>query len=152
MLAPPDDADIATDLTADQSTFQHRDVVRAFAAHAQQGVPVDSLERWTDGFLASPYTIRVADDLYSTPEIMDLERAIVTNAMARRGARVGVVRTDVVDLVLRGQWRLSHEQVDAIRRLTTSGAGVDIVVGVAGSGKTTALGLAREAWDRPATP
>ena len=150
-LAPPGDADIATDLTADQSTFQHRDVVRAFAARTQQGVPVDSLERWTDGFLASPYAIRVADDLYSTPEIMDLERAIVTNAMARRGARIGVVRTDVVDLVLHGRWRLSHEQVDAIRRLTTSGAGVDVVVGVAGSGKTTALGLAARPGSRPAT-
>ena len=148
MLAPPDDADIATDLTAEQSTFQHRDAVRAFAARAQQGVPVDSLERWTDRFLANPYAIRVADDLYSTPEIMDLERAIVTNAIARRGARVGLVRTDVVDLVLHGQWRLSHEQIDAIRRLTTSGAGVDVVVGVAGSGKTTALGLAREAWEQ----
>jgi conjugative relaxase-like TrwC/TraI family protein len=148
ILAPPDDADIATDLTADSSTFQHRDVVRAFAALAQQGVPVDSLERWTDRFLTTPYTIRVADDVYSTPEIMDLERAIVTNAMARRGARVGVVGIDVVDVVLRSQWRLSHEQIDAIRRLTVSGAGVDVVVGVAGSGKTTALGAAREAWEQ----
>jgi ATP-dependent exoDNAse (exonuclease V) alpha subunit len=34
-----------------------------------------------------------------------------------------------------------------VRRLTTSGAGVEVVVGKAGTGKTYALDAAREAWE-----
>ena len=34
-----------------------------------------------------------------------------------------------------------------VRRLTTDGAGVSVVVGKAGTGKTFALAAAREAWE-----
>jgi ATP-dependent exoDNAse (exonuclease V) alpha subunit len=42
---------------------------------------------------------------------------------------------------------LSGEQVAMIERLTRSGAGVDVVVGQAGTGKTLALAAARVSWE-----
>jgi hypothetical protein len=39
-----------------------------------------------------------------------------------------------------------------VRRLTSSGAGVEVVVGKAGTGKTYALDAAREAWEASGTP
>ncbi|MDQ3973826.1 MAG: AAA family ATPase, partial [Actinomycetota bacterium] len=41
---------------------------------------------------------------------------------------------------------LSEEQRAMVARLTRSGAGVDVVVGKAGSGKTFALDAARAVW------
>ena len=42
---------------------------------------------------------------------------------------------------------LSGEQVAMVERLATSGAGVEVVVGKAGAGKTLALAAARLAWE-----
>ncbi len=42
---------------------------------------------------------------------------------------------------------LSGEQVAMVERLATSGAGVDVVVGKAGAGKTLGLAAARLAWE-----
>ena len=39
VLEPPDHAEVAAELTAEQSTFLARDVVRVFAGHAQAGAP-----------------------------------------------------------------------------------------------------------------
>ncbi|MFN8051530.1 MAG: AAA family ATPase [Acidimicrobiales bacterium] len=41
---------------------------------------------------------------------------------------------------------MSDEQAEMVRRLCTSGQGVDIVEGVAGAGKTFALAAANQAW------
>src|SRR5207302_472434 len=41
---------------------------------------------------------------------------------------------------------LSYEQRAMVRTLATSGRGVDVVIAPAGSGKTTALATAGEAW------
>jgi ATP-dependent exoDNAse (exonuclease V) alpha subunit len=43
---------------------------------------------------------------------------------------------------------LSDEQAAMVVALTTGGSGVSVVVGAAGTGKTHALAVAREAWER----
>jgi Ti-type conjugative transfer relaxase TraA len=42
---------------------------------------------------------------------------------------------------------LSPEQVDMVETITSSGAGLDVVVGKAGAGKTLALAAARQSWE-----
>ncbi len=51
-----------------------------------------------------------------------------------------------VDEILRRRPTTGGDQDEMVRRLTSSGAGVDVVVGKAGAGKTFALDAAREAW------
>src|SRR5207245_5358661 len=48
--------------------------------------------------------------------------------------------------------RLSREQAAMVRQVATSGAGVEVVVGPAGAGKTVALAAARAAWKAAGVP
>lgn len=57
-----------------------------------------------------------------------------------------MVASETVDAALQRR-SLSPEQTGMVRRLTSSGAGVEVVVGKAGTGKTYALDAAREAWE-----
>ena len=83
---------------------------------------------------------------YSTPELLALERRLVDRAVAGSNARVAVVDSTDVEAALQRRPSVSDEQAAMVRRLTSSGAGVDVVVGKAGAGKTFALDAAREAW------
>jgi len=60
---------------------------------------------------------------------------------------VATVGQATLDHVLAEHLHLGDEQRVMVRRLTTSGAGVDVVVGRAGTGKTTALAAASRAWE-----
>ena len=83
---------------------------------------------------------------YSTPELLALEQRLVEQAVARRGTGAAVVAAEHIDLALDRRPSVSGEQASMIRRLLTSGNGVEVVVGKAGAGKTFALDAAREAW------
>jgi hypothetical protein len=74
------------------------------------------------------------------------ENRLIEGALSRTEDLVGIATVESVHAALVVRPLLSHEQVAMVERLTGSGAGVDVVVGVAGSGKTFALGAARDAW------
>ena len=83
---------------------------------------------------------------YTTVELLAAETAVLARADSGRNARVGVATPAAVNAALARRPSLSDEQAAMIRAIATSGAGVDVVVGRAGSGKTYALDAAREAW------
>jgi hypothetical protein len=87
-----------------------------------------------------------AERRYSTPELLTLEQRLVDRAVARVAAGVAVVPGEHVDAALARRPSIAGEQAAMVRRLTMSGAGVEVVVGKAGAGKTFALDAAREAW------
>jgi conjugative relaxase-like TrwC/TraI family protein len=143
-------------LTGQASTFTRTDVVDALAKR----LPVASsaqdaltqVEVAADWFLAER-AVRVARDRrlgvdrYSTPELLALERQLVDSAIQRTNQRCAVVRPELVRQVLDRHSSAGEDQVAMVRDLTRGGAGVAVVVGRAGSGKTWALGLAREAFE-----
>jgi AAA domain len=90
---------------------------------------------------------RLGVDRYSTPELLALERQLVNAATRRSGERCAVVRPELVRQVLDRHTTAGEDQAAMVRDLTQGGAGVAVVVGRAGSGKTWALGLAREAFE-----
>lgn len=159
-------------LTKHASTFSRRDVIRAWCDRLGDGGPVDQVMALADGFLADAdhvtrlmpdgdidgdvirradgRTVRaaVADARYSTPELLALEARAIAAAMDRRGARAAVIDDAAVEAAVAGRPSLADEQASMVRRITTSGAGVDVVVGKAGAGKTFALDAAREAWQQ----
>jgi conjugative relaxase-like TrwC/TraI family protein len=143
-------------LTGQASSFTRTDVVDALAKRlpvapsAQQALT--QAEEAADRFL-SERAIRVGRDQrlgvdrYSTPELLALERELVGSAVVRAEEGCAVVRPEVVRQVLDRHRTVGEDQAAMVRDLTQGGAGVALVVGRAGSGKTWALGLAREAFE-----
>jgi hypothetical protein len=143
-----DVSDLARAVTAQSATFDRRAVLRALAERASAGATIGVLETQVERLLASPRVVRLAGDRYTTHEMLRLEATILSSARARLAAHAGVVPAEVVDRELRARGLLSAEQTRMVRHLTRSGRGVDVVIGVAGAGKTAALAGAHAAWQR----
>jgi hypothetical protein len=84
---------------------------------------------------------------YSTPEMLRIEQQLIDTAERRVDAGVGVATPDAVERAIASRPTLGPEQAEMVRSLATSGRGVEVVVGRAGTGKTYALDTAREAWE-----
>src|SRR5215217_1698683 len=143
-------------LTGQVSTFTRTDVVDALAKRlpvapsAQQALT--QVEAAADRFLDERairvgHDQRLGVDRFSTPQLLGLERHLVDGATGRTGEGCAVVRSELVRQVLDRHASAGEDQVAMVRDLTQGGAGVAVVVGRAGSGKTWALGLAREAFE-----
>jgi conjugative relaxase-like TrwC/TraI family protein len=143
-------------LTGQVSTFTRTDVVDALAKRlpvapsAKQALT--QVEEAADRFLADRAVRvgrdhRLAMDRFSTPELLALERHLVAGATGRADERCVVVRPELLRQILDRHSTAGEDQQAMVRDLTQGGAGVAVVVGRAGSGKTWALGLAREAFE-----
>jgi len=175
--APVDPAALAAQLvgadglTAQASSFDRRDLLRAVCQRLPAGAPVPEVEALADEVLDHPEVVRLAPTgaglvasnvirrtdgtvvaapttaaRWSTVELVTLERRLVDAATARTCEGSGVVAAEVVDDVLARRATLSDEQVAMVQRLCTSGNGIDVVSAAAGTGKTYTLDAAREAW------
>lgn len=141
-------------LTESQSHFSGRDVVRAAAEALQaDGVPAAVIRDTVREYLEqSPDVVRlgVRDGLprYTTPELYAIEQKLLDDATRVAGDRSKDVTPGDLDPALAARPFLSDEQVAALTHLTRGGGGVRLVNGLAGTGKTTLLDAAREAWQR----
>ncbi len=93
----------------------------------------------------------VAERRYSTAELLLAEHELLQRGRDRAGAGVAQVPARVVDRVVAGRG-LDADQEAMVRAVTGSGAGVDVVVGKAGTGKTTAIDAAEEAFTALGSP
>jgi conjugative relaxase-like TrwC/TraI family protein len=138
-------------LTAQASTFARRDVVD----HLARGLPVGTsatttlreLEALADRFLAERAVVvarndQLAEVRYSTPELVALEQRMLDGATARADAGCAVVAPEHLRAALEAFPTMAQDQADALTDLTRSGAGVSLLVGKAGYGKTYVAGAA----------
>jgi Ti-type conjugative transfer relaxase TraA len=139
-------------LTEKASAFGRRDVVRAIANLGPTGMTAHAVEVHADRFLQRPDIIPLATTglsrRYSTVELVAIERHTVDVAVARQHDGAGACPRSRVTAILRQYPSLADEQRLLVRQLTTSGNGVDVVVAAAGTGKTYAMHVAREVWQR----
>jgi hypothetical protein len=143
-------------LTGQASTFTRTDVVDALAKRLPVAPSVQQAitqaEAAADRFLAER-AVRVARDRrlgvdrHSTPELLALERQLVEGATKRAGEQCAVVRPELVRQVLDRHATAGEDQAAMVHDVCRGGDGLAVVVGRAGSGKTWALGLAREAFE-----
>jgi conjugative relaxase-like TrwC/TraI family protein len=150
-----------TGLTEHASSFTRQDVLRAWCGELPSGAPVAEVEQLADALLGRPQAValnRVNGDSrgielrFSTVEMLATEQAVIDSAASRVGTSVGQVGEHIVDQVVRRRGSLGDEQAAMVRQLLSSGNGVDVVVGVAGSGKTFASDACREGWQAAGHP
>jgi conjugative relaxase-like TrwC/TraI family protein len=162
----------ATGLTQRASTFGQREAIQAWCDQLRQGGDVAEVRKMASAYLASSQhvvsvgkatqlrgtdVIRREDGTivatqtdqyrFSTPEMLATEQRLIAAAVDRSGAGIAVATAGAVARSIAERPHLSDEQA---RMVTTVAGGVDgvvVVVGRPGSGKTTALGACRDAWE-----
>jgi conjugative relaxase-like TrwC/TraI family protein len=137
-------------LTAQASTFTRPDVLVAVGA-GLAGAGGTDMEALADRFLAeravSVVTDRTLEERrWSTPELLAVEQRLVAAATDRTGEQAAVASHQAVREALVAHTSAGPDQQAMARDLCQGGAGVALVVGRAGTGKTFALGIARHAW------
>jgi hypothetical protein len=143
-LAAPDG------LTATASTFARQDVIAALGGQLA-GTTRTQLEELADQFCAERAVSVVADRTveerrWSTPELLAVEQRLVAAATDRASEQTAVVSHEAVRAALAAYPTAGDDQQGMVRDVCQGGAGVALVVGKAGTGKTFALGAARHAW------
>jgi conjugative relaxase-like TrwC/TraI family protein len=137
-------------LTAQASTFARQDVIAALGGQLAGAGRVE-LEGLADRFCAERTVAVVADRAveerrWSTPELLAVEHRLVAAATGRTEEQTAVVSHDTVRAALQAHPTAGEDQQAMVRDVCQGGAGVALVVGRAGTGKTFALGMARHAW------
>jgi conjugative relaxase-like TrwC/TraI family protein len=145
-------------LTRETSAFARGDVIRALCGISPRDIGAPAILSAADAFIEDRAVRLLERDAadpeprYSTPEMLAVERRVLTTALHLRGAKRGVAAPRAVEVALARAPQLGDEQVAMVRGLTASGDGVAVVIGKAGAGKTTALAVAREAWEASGVP
>jgi conjugative relaxase-like TrwC/TraI family protein len=138
---------LPAELTASRSLFTKPDVIRAVASRATQGMTVTEIEQRAAQFLASSAVTMIDDGLYTDPNLLTVERELLAASLRRRSEGTARLPVACVREAIDGaDVRLSREQQAMVTTITTSGAGLEVVIGSAGAGKTTALRVACAAW------
>jgi conjugative relaxase-like TrwC/TraI family protein len=137
-------------LTANASTFARREVLVALGGQLAATTPAE-LERLADRFLAERCVSVMAEHAagerrYTTPELLQVEQRLIAVAADRAGEQTAVAAHAAVREALAVHPTIAGEQAAMVRDITQGGAGVQVVVGKAGTGKTFTLGVARHAW------
>jgi len=137
-------------LTAQASTFAREEVITALGA-GLVGATRQELEALADRFLGERAVSVVADRAleerrWTTPELLGVERRLVAAAVDRAGERAGLVAPAALREALAAHPTLGADQAGMVRDACLDGAGVRVVVGRPGTGKTYTLGVARHAW------
>lgn len=135
-------------LTHQHSTFTRQDLGRFVHRHS------DGHEQFTAVMArveASPEVVRLGEDecgreRFTTREMVAAEQRMERAADTLAAGRGHAVGEGAREAPLRSR-RLGDEQAAAFQHVT-GGADLALVVGYAGTGKSTMLGVAREAWER----
>lgn len=111
------------------------------------GLVPDALQR-ADG--SSKFRARNSE-LYATQELLDAETRLLDAAAATDAPTAPTpappARPDPAEAVPVGRSVLSEEQAAAVSAVVTSGRRLDLIVGAAGTGKSTTMAGIRTAWE-----
>ncbi len=143
-LASPDG------LTANASTFTRAEVLVALGNNLAAVDPAE-LGRLADQFCAQRAVPVVGEPAagerrYTTPDLLQVEQRLIAAGVDRAGEQTAVCSHQSVRAALAAYPTIGKDQEAMVRDLTQGGAGVALVVGKAGTGKTYGLGAARHAW------
>jgi ATP-dependent exoDNAse (exonuclease V) alpha subunit len=144
---------ILAHLSHKKASFRDVDIKRALAEFIDDPLV---LRAAIDGALASPNLIRLEDGGLTTRDYRDAEQSLEADAKTMSAGRGFAIPAGHIEAAIREQDRrlqdrfggtLSDEQRTALQHILGDGQ-FSCVVGLAGSGKSTMLETARNAWAR----
>jgi len=138
-----------TKLTQHQSFFIQRDLIRAIAEEAQgRGLSAsEAISLATTELSNNPEIVRLRDDKYTTKEILQLEKKMLSQVESLKERKLVTSEKSVTETLLERDY-LSNEQKEAVKHITRAPGGIACVSGMAGTGKSTMLEAARVAWEK----
>lgn len=155
-------------LTAHRSSFDRRDVLRAWCDHLPAGQPVDTIESLADELLVHPELVQLdpagsqqlmrsssgrvlsavpTGSRWTTRELLAIEDAALQTARGRAHEPAGIADHDALAAAMTAYPTLSDEQAHAVAQLTVGEGGIIVLAAPAGTGKTFTLAAARHAWE-----
>lgn len=143
------DTDIALKaITHQQSTFTHQDLGRFVNRHTDGSAQFTQVY---EAVKASPEMVQLGTDdkgrmRFTTQTMLNLESHMIEQATTKGHLHTHPVSSHAQRRALKA-FDLSDEQQHAFGHMIHAGD-VACVVGFAGTGKSTMLGVAREAWER----
>ena len=149
-----DQAAALAHLEATKSHFDQRALLWALCDQLPEGADRVDLEAAVDSILASDKIICIHSttepgvfDTYTTPKVKAMEDRIIDCALSGADAGAAVAPQATLARVLNRHDYLGEDQRALVVRLTTGGERITPVAALPGTGKTTALGAAREVWE-----
>ncbi|MGH8225516.1 MAG: MobF family relaxase [Gammaproteobacteria bacterium] len=142
--------------TEHQATFSEAQAHTVLFVEMQGKAGLDSAEREARALLENdPGVIRLeaagpyakGARRYTTPEMRRLEEAMVERSGRMADRRDHAVSDQALDAALTVYPTLSEEQHMAVVHIACASGDIALVQGVAGAGKSFALGAARTAWE-----
>jgi conjugative relaxase-like TrwC/TraI family protein len=147
-------------LCATTSVFRRADVIRAVAdwATGPDGnrrkviLPPDEIERTADRYLTSSHVLQlhpaqpIPEPIYTTRNLYEVQAGIISRYNTGRTARQAVVPNTVLNRVLDAHPNLTDEQATLVRVWCAGGQQIQCAIGRAGTGKTTTMRAAVDAW------
>jgi conjugative relaxase-like TrwC/TraI family protein len=155
-------------LTQQHATFSRRDLIRAVASHAPLGMSRQQLEATADAILRDRELVRPLAPVqqpretvpmamerwtatghelrYTTPEMLALETRMVETGFRRTLAHVGMAGGTETQAAISSRPSLTRDQRRMVERVCLSPAGIVVIEGSGGVGKTYALDVCREAF------
>jgi conjugative relaxase-like TrwC/TraI family protein len=142
------------------SLLQQRDVVVMLPVGGAPGARLDQTDqafdrpkvpsamRRRDG---RPFPGVTSERRYTTAELLATEQRVIERALRGSGRRWTAPRR-LVEATLRRRPGLNEGQREMVRRFATSGTGIDVGVGPAGSGKTAVMAVLAELAAITGTP
>ena len=139
---------VLTHLTSRNSTFTDRDIYRQICKQADERLG-DQLHEAVAQLIARDEVVFLGTDdrgnaVLTTRQMQELERTMLEGSAARRGEGKHPIDMSRVAQIA-AKHGLTEEQADAMRHLSGPD-GVSLVVGMAGTGKSTMMKAAKEVW------
>ena len=147
-------------VTANQNTFERKDVVVEVANDAPQGVGawLGDIDAVVDAVMASDQVVDIRTEKLrekkTTVELLEHEQRIIEVAVDGLASGRAIVGADAVERGLASFYAgqanvesLNAEQLDVLRAVAADGNAISSIEALAGSGKTTTAGAMRSVFE-----
>ena len=134
-------------LTAHASTFDRRDLIRAWCEAHPQGATLSEVQFFSAQMITNePALVALSGERWTTRDLLACEQSVLAAANRGLGSGIALVQPAAIDAAIASRPTITAEQEHVARSLLEGGDGVSVLIAPAGTGKGFTLGVAQAAW------